>query len=137
MIFGLSHSVEPDGLKMDQLLKVAIEMWPNIVTIIKYWQTQCKSKQPHNNKYFDTLVHHHTSSLIRSKVALFQIHCFLQSLLAIEKVTRQIMTLFVRRDVLEKAVTPFMLNKLDVSNMALWNICKIIFSLSHGQAAVE
>ena len=46
------------------------------------------------------------------------------------------MTLFVRRDVLEKAVTSFMLNKLDVSKMALWNICKIIFSLSRGQAAI-
>ena len=89
----------------------AIDM-ANIVTINKYWQPLCKSKRP-QNKSFGILVHHHTSSLIEVKLHFFKyiasiFNVFLVSFqsdnlmrpflyCAIEKVMRQIMTLFVRR----------------------------------------
>ena len=89
----------------------AIEILPNIVTIIKYWQSLCKSKRPQNNKSYNTLVHHHTSSLIVVKLPFFK---YIASIFTVFLVSfqsdnpmlpflccarRLIITLFVRRDV--------------------------------------
>ena len=108
-----------------------IEIWPNMVKVIKYWLSLCKSKQP-QNKSFDTLVRHHTSSLIVPKLHFFR---FIASLLkeflvsfqsdnlllpfmssALYNIMKQILRIFVRKEVLENAATPYTLNKIDVSD---------------------
>ena len=37
----------------------ALETWDSVVATVKFWVDLCKSKQPRNNKSFDTLVSHH------------------------------------------------------------------------------
>ena len=114
----------------------AIQLWPNIVKVIKYFQSLCRSKRPQNNKSYDTLVAHHTSSIIEVKLHFFKyVAAILKVFLVgyqtdkpmlpflcndIDIVLRQLLKIFMRRDVIENAVTLYKLIKLDVSNKELW-----------------
>ena len=43
-------------------------IWQCITVVKKYWLSLSKSKQPKNNKFFDTLVEHHKDQLIIAKL---------------------------------------------------------------------
>ena len=43
----------------------AIEVWENVVNVIRHFQTLYKSKQPSKNNSYDTLVTHHTDVLMK------------------------------------------------------------------------
>ena len=48
-----------------------IQIWKNIVEVMKYWRSLPKSKHPCNNKSFDTLVKYHTDKLMVPKLHFF------------------------------------------------------------------
>ena len=50
----------------------AIQLWENIVQIIKSWQSLSKSKQPQNNKSYGGLILYHLDSLIVAKLQFFR-----------------------------------------------------------------
>ena len=46
----------------ESVAEKAIQLWGNVVKIIKYWQSLSKSKRPQNNKSYDLLVSFHMDS---------------------------------------------------------------------------
>ena len=50
----------------------ALEVWPSIVATIKHWTSLCKSKQPKNNKSYETLVEYHKDPLIPARFHFFR-----------------------------------------------------------------
>ena len=56
----------------------ALEVWPSIVATIKHWTSLCKSKQPKNNKSYETLVEYHKDPLIPAR---FHFFCFIAGIL--------------------------------------------------------
>ena len=49
----------------------ALEVWTSVVATVKYWEGLTKSKQPQNNKSYDTLVEHQHDLLIPAKLHYF------------------------------------------------------------------
>ena len=107
----------------------AIQIWPDISKVIRHWLSLAKSKRP-QNKLFDVLVKHHTDPLILIKVHFFK---FTASILSpflrrfqtpksmipflsteLDATLRQVMSLFLRRQVIEEATTPYKLLKIDL-----------------------
>ena len=56
----------------DSVAERAIELWPNIVKVIKYYQEQAPSYRPKNNKSYDTFVAHHTNQFIEARFTFFK-----------------------------------------------------------------
>ena len=50
-----------------------IQIWENIVQVMKYWHSLPKSKHPHNNKSVDTLVKYHIDKLMVPKLHFLSI----------------------------------------------------------------
>ena len=115
-----------------------IQIWGNIVQVVKYWRSLPKSKHPRNNKSFDTLVKYHTdklmvpklhffkyiASILRSFLLRFQTSKPMIPFLAVElDVTRRQLSLVVKNEVVSDANTPCLLLKLDLEKKGnLWNI---------------
>ena len=55
----------------EEVAKRAIELWPNIVKVVKHWQSLSKSKRPKNASY-ETLVKHHLDKYVPLKMQFFQ-----------------------------------------------------------------
>ena len=45
----------------------ALDVWPSIVALVRYFEGLCQSKRPRNNKSYDTLVVQHTDLLVPAK----------------------------------------------------------------------
>ena len=100
----------------------AIVTWPFVVNVIRHFQSLCPSKRSQKNGSFDTLVLHHTDSLMLIKFQFFQdianlLNVYLKQFQTdnpmipfisdtLEKVMRQLMKMFLRRKVVDEAVTP-------------------------------
>ena len=55
----------------EEVAKRAIELWPNIVKVVKHWQSLSKSKRPKGASY-ETLVKHHLDKYVPLKMQFFQ-----------------------------------------------------------------
>ena len=66
LMFCQTHWVEDEPVPIR-----AIEVWENVVNVIKHFQTLCKSKQPSKNNSYDTLVTHHTDVFMKVKLQFF------------------------------------------------------------------
>ena len=107
-----------------------IQIWGNIVQVVKYWHSLPKSKQPCNNKSFDTLVKYHTDKLMVPKLHFFKyITSILRPFLLrfqtskpmipflaveFELTLRQLTSLVVKNKVVSDANNPYLLLKLDL-----------------------
>ena len=49
-----------------------IQIWENVVQVVKYWLSLSKSKSPRNSKSFDSLVKYHTDKLMISELHFFK-----------------------------------------------------------------
>ena len=49
-----------------------IQIWENVVQLVKYWLSLSKSKSPRNSKSFDSLVKYHTDKLMISELHFFK-----------------------------------------------------------------
>ena len=47
-----------------------MKLWPNIVKIIQYWESLCKSKRP-NNKSYETLLQFYNNKTILHRLQFF------------------------------------------------------------------
>ena len=109
----------------------AIELWTSVTKVIKYWLSCCKSSRPQKNKSYDTLVEHHKDPLMIAKFNFFK---YLASILShflvcfqtekpmlpflateLDRMLRQVYRLFIKRDVVNEAQTPYSLSKIDVA----------------------
>ena len=107
----------------------AIQIWPDISKVIRHWLSLAKSKRP-QNKSFNVLVKHHTDPLMLIKLYFFK---FIASILSpflchfqmpklmilflsteLDAALRQVMSLFLRQQVIEEATTPYKLLKIDL-----------------------
>ena len=109
----------------------SIKLWPNIIKIVGYWEGLCQSKRPQNRSY-ERLVTHYNQKVIPVRLQFFkdtasQLKGFLQifqtdnpmlAFLAanLESMFRTLMKMFVRREVLDEAVTGYKLVKIDLTN---------------------
>ena len=59
-------------VKDEPIAACGIQIWENIVQVMKYWRSLPKSKHPRNNKSFDTLVKYHTDKLMVPKLHFFK-----------------------------------------------------------------
>ena len=103
-----------------------IQIWSNVVKVIRYWLASSVSKRSRNNKSFDTLVKYHNHPLMICK---FQFFKYVASVLkyflvdfqtnkpmlpflatAVEKLYRKCLTLFMKRDVVDGCPTSSLLN---------------------------
>ena len=50
----------------------ALDVWPSIVALVRYFEGLCQSKRPRNNKSYDTLVVQHTDLLVPAKFHFFR-----------------------------------------------------------------
>ena len=106
-----------------------IQIWPDISKVIRHWLSLAKSKQP-QNKSFDVLVKHHTDPRMFIKLHFFKfIALILSPFLCrfqmpkpmipflsteLDATLRQVMSLFLRRQVIQEATTPYKLLKIDL-----------------------
>ena len=130
-VFSMKFS-QTRWIEDDSVAERAIELWPNIVKVIKYYQEQAPSYRPKNNKSYDTLVAHHTNQFIEARFTFFK---YVASILkvylvqfqtdnpmvpflsnAIERIFRLLMKMFVKREVTERAATPYKLLRIDVED---------------------
>ena len=70
-MFSHYISAKEDGWRMS-LLQRGIQIWSNVVKIIRYWLALFVSKRPRNNKSFDTLVKYHSDHLMICKFQFFK-----------------------------------------------------------------
>ena len=107
----------------------AIQIWPDISKVIRHWLSLVKNKQP-QNKSFNVLVKHHTDPLMLIKLHFFKfiasilspfLRCFQMpkpmipfSSTELDATLRRVMSLFLRRQVIEEATTPYKLLKIDL-----------------------
>ena len=49
----------------------ALQNWDSVVATVRFWVGLCKSKQPRNNKSYDTLVTHHQDLFMPAKLHIF------------------------------------------------------------------
>lgn len=68
MKFCETHRIE-DG----KVAELALETWDSVVATVRFKQVTglCKSKQPRNNKSYDTFVTHHQDLLMSTKFHFF------------------------------------------------------------------
>lgn len=106
-------------------------VWKSVVKVIEHFQSLAKSKQPKNNKSYDTLVKHHNDSLMITKFHFFSDIASILSLylkqfqtdapmmpfvsLALEDIIRLLMKMILRSSVVTEADTAYNLIKIDVS----------------------
>ena len=107
----------------------AIQISPDISKVIRHWLSLAKSKRP-QNKSFNVLIKHHTDPLMLIKLHFFK---FIASILSpflhhfqtpksmilflsteLDATLRQVMSLFLRQQVIEEATTPYKLLKIDL-----------------------
>ena len=109
----------------------AIQVWQYVVNVIKHFQTLCKSKQPANNKSYDTLVDYHNDVFMKVKFQFFidiagmmcsylkqfqtdnPMMLFVPEIL--EGVIRRLMNIFIRKAVIDEADTAYSLIKVDLN----------------------
>ena len=102
-----------------------VEIWPNIVHVIKHYEGLTPSKHPKNNKSYDILVKHATKLQFFGDVAYilseflggFQNNSPMMPLLCgfLEIMIRRVMKMFIKEDVLNETVTVFRLIKIKFS----------------------
>ena len=108
----------------------AIEVWENVVNVIKHFQTLCKSKQPSKNNSYDTLVTHHTDVFMKVKLQFFvDVASMLSSYLnqfqtdnpmmpfvskILENLIRRLLKIFIRKAVIDEADSAYSLIKIDL-----------------------
>ena len=108
----------------------AIQLCPHIVKVIQYWLSLPVSKQPKDNKSYETLVKHHNDPLMIAKLSFFKyVASILKGFLVqfqsdkpmvpflakeLDSILRKLMCLFVERKVLTEASTPLALTKVDL-----------------------
>ena len=55
-----------------KLAECVLEIWDSkVVAAVKFWEVLCKSKQPKDNKSYDTLVTHHQDLLMSAKFSFY------------------------------------------------------------------
>ena len=111
-----------------------MKLWPNIVKIIQYWESLCKSKRP-NNKSYETLLQFYNNKTILHRLQFFidlssQLKGFLE-LLQTDKpmvpflqgqladILKMLLKMIVKPDVFDELVksgSSYQLVKFDVSD---------------------
>ena len=123
------HFCKTRWVEDEPVAERAIQIWWNVVKVIRYWLALSVSKRPRNNKSFDTLIKYHSDPLMICK---FQFFKYVASVLkyflvafqtnkpmfpflatAVEKLYRKCLTLFMKRDVVDGCPTSSLL-KLDL-----------------------
>ena len=94
------HFCKTRWIEDEPVAERAIQIWPNIVKLVKYWLTLPASKRPKNNKSYETLLKYHTDPLIVVKLHFFK---YIASLLKPFLVQFQT----------NKPMLPFLANELD------------------------
>ena len=108
-----------------------VEIWPNIVHVIKHYEGLTPSKHPKNNRSYDILVKHADDKLMPTKLQFFgyvahilseflggfQNNSPMMPLLCgfLETMIRRVMKMFIKEDVLNETVTVFRLIKIKFS----------------------
>ena len=64
--FCKTHQVEDE-----KVAAKAVEIWPNIVQVIKHYESLAPSKCPRNNKFYNTLVKHADNKLMPAELQFF------------------------------------------------------------------
>ena len=116
-----------------------IQIWENIVQVLKYWHSLPKGKHPCNNKSFDALVKYHTDKFMVPKLHFFKyitsiLRLFLLQFQAskpmipfladeLDVTLRQLTSLVVKNEVVSDANNPYLLLKLDSGKKE--NLCNI------------
>ena len=67
------HFCKTMWVEDEPIAACGIQIWENIVQVMKYWQSLPKSKYPRHNKSFDTLVKYHTDKLMVPKLHFLSI----------------------------------------------------------------
>jgi hypothetical protein len=107
----------------------AITLWPNVVNTIFYWESLCKSKRP-KCKSYEVLASHYKDKLVIAKLQFFRdVALRLKNYLVpfqtdspmlpflndtLEGMLRKLLSVFIRKEVLDSASTSYKLIKLDV-----------------------
>ena len=123
------HFCKTRWVEDEIVASIAIQIWPDISRVIRHWLSLARSKRPQNIS-FDVLVKHHTDPLMLIKLHFFK---FIASILSpflrrcqtpkpmipflsteLDATLRQVMSLFLRRQVIEEATTPYKLLKIDL-----------------------
>ena len=110
----------------------ALKLWPNIMKVIKHWESLSKSKRPQNKSY-ETLTKHYTDKFILAKLQFFKdIATLLKEFLekfqtdnpmvpfleeALTDVIRKLMKIIVKPEILIDISTSIKLAKVDLSKM--------------------
>ena len=108
----------------------AMEVWDNVVKVIKYFQTLCKSKQPSKNGSYETLVTHHTDVFMKVKLQFFvDVASMMSSYLkqfqtdnpmmpfiseVLENLIRRLLKIFIRKVVIDEVDSAYSLIKIDL-----------------------
>ena len=127
----------------EQVAKRAIELWPNIVKVVKHWQSLSKSKCPKNASN-ETLLNHHLDKYVPLKMQFFQniashlkgfVEVFQTSKPMVSFLEKSLVDVFqpllkmvVKPEVLKEADTSLKLVNLDLSkssNLALSELTKL------------
>lgn len=116
-------------------------MWPNIVKMIKHWESLCKSKRPQTKSY-ETLRKYHCDKIVTIRMQFFQdIAIMLKGYLerfqtdnpmvpfleeALVDVLHTLMKIVVKPEVLDGAETSFKLTKLDLTKPENLLPCELV-----------
>jgi hypothetical protein len=108
----------------------AMEVWENVVNVIKHFQTLCKSKQPNKNNSYETLVTYHTDVFMQVKLQFFvDVASMMSSYLKqfqtdipmmpfvseiLENLIRRLMKIFIRKAIIDEADSAYSLIKIDL-----------------------
>ena len=109
----------------------AVEIWPNIVQVMKHYEDLAPSKRLRSSKSYNTLVKHADGKLMPAKLQFFgnvahMLSEFLRGFQtkspmmpflcgSLETMIRHLMKMFIKGNVLNEAVTAFCLIKINVS----------------------
>ena len=125
----------------EEVAKRAIELWPNIVKVVKHWQSLSKSKCPKNVSN-EKLVMHHLDKYVPLKMQFFQdvashLNCFVEVFQTnnpmvpfLEKslvdVFQLLLKMVVKPEVLKETGTSLKLVNLDLSKSSNLVPCELI-----------
>ena len=128
--YCVTGSVQLVGWKMNEgVASRGIIVWPNMVKIVKYWESLCKSKRP-KNKSYEALVDHHLDKFVPLRMQFFKdlakklkgflvlfqtdrpMVAFLSN--SLENMLRNLMKMILKPNILKEAATAYSLTKVEV-----------------------
>ena len=133
LIFDLFHRFcATRWIEDEDVVARAIAVWDNVVKVMSYWESLSKSKRP-KCKSYDVLAAAYKDKLMVAKFTFFNniaaaLKCYLVAFQSdkpmvpflsnvLEGMTRKIMNLFIRKEVMIEANTPHKLIKIDVEEV--------------------